>query len=98
MEMASHHAQRRSEGVRENLRALLRVRDRRPRARIHAEQEMSLMATEKEAFYSEARWTSPVGTGNVERTRRRAVCVWQSASAGAGSGVFSPFYRGGHLQ
>lgn len=41
-------------------------------------------ATEKEAYYSEARWKGPVGTGNVERTRRKAACVWQSAPAGAG--------------
>jgi hypothetical protein len=39
--------------------------------------------TEKEAFYSEARWTVPVEAGNVERTRRRAVRVWQPARTAA---------------
>jgi len=36
-------------------------------------------ATEKEAYYSEARWRAPAGTGSVERTRRRAACVWHCA-------------------
>ena len=34
-------------------------------------------ATEREAYYSEARWTLPAGTGNVERVRRRAACLWR---------------------
>jgi hypothetical protein len=40
-------------------------------------------ATEREAYYSEARWTLPAGTGNVERVRRRAACLWRS-EPGAG--------------
>ena len=33
-----------------------------------------------EAYYSEARWTLPEGTGNVERVRRRAACLWRAGS------------------
>jgi hypothetical protein len=50
-------------------------------------------ATENEAYYSEARWSEPEGTGNVERTRRRAACVWQSAPADINHHV-SPLARG----
>jgi len=53
-------------------------------------------ASETEAYYSEARWTLPMKTGNVERTRRRATCVWQSAPAGASPYASTPAYRGGH--
>ena len=33
--------------------------------------------TRDEAYYSEARWKEGMQTGNVERTRRRAACIWQ---------------------
>ena len=39
--------------------------------------------TEIEAYYSEARWARPAEAGNVERTRRRAACVWPSLPASA---------------
>jgi len=52
--------------------------------------------TETDAYYSEARWTLPMRTGNVERTRRRAACVWRSAPAGASPYAPAPIYRGGH--
>jgi hypothetical protein len=41
-------------------------------------------ASERHAYYSEARWTLPAGTGNVERVRRRAACVWRSKSGTSG--------------
>ena len=41
-------------------------------------------ATEVDAFYSEARWALPVEAGNVERTRHRAACVWQSGRSDTG--------------
>jgi hypothetical protein len=34
--------------------------------------------SEQQAYYSEARWTLPEGTGTVERVRRRAACLWRS--------------------
>jgi len=40
-------------------------------------------ATQTEAYYSEARWAPPAGTGHVERTRCKAARVWQSAPASA---------------
>jgi hypothetical protein len=40
-------------------------------------------ATEEEAYYSEARWKGRLETGNVERTRRKAACVWQSTPVSA---------------
>jgi hypothetical protein len=39
--------------------------------------------SEDQAYYSEARWKEGAQTGNVERTRRKAACVWQAAPAGA---------------
>lgn len=36
-------------------------------------------ATPTEAYYNEAKWAGPVQDGNVERTRRRALRLWQSA-------------------
>lgn len=41
-------------------------------------------ATELAAYYSEARWSLPAGTGNVERVRRRAACLWRSKSRAGG--------------
>lgn len=35
-------------------------------------------ASEQEAYYSEARWRLAAETGNVERVRRRAACLWRS--------------------
>lgn len=32
-----------------------------------------------EAYYCEARWREPPQAGLVERTRRRALCLWRSA-------------------
>lgn len=32
-----------------------------------------------EAYYCEARWREPPHAGLVERTRRRALCLWRSA-------------------
>jgi hypothetical protein len=49
-------------------------------------------ATEREAYYSEARWTQPEGTGAVERVRRRAVCLWRSES-GASRMASTPAQR-----
>jgi hypothetical protein len=49
-------------------------------------------ATEKEAYYSEARWSEPAGTGNVERTRRKGACVWRSAPARASRYALAPLY------
>ena len=36
-----------------------------------------------EAYYSEARWKEGAQAGNVERTRRKATCLWQAERAGA---------------
>lgn len=33
-------------------------------------------ASEHDAYYSEARWGDPMEAGNVNRTRRKAACVW----------------------
>jgi hypothetical protein len=35
-------------------------------------------ATESEAYYSEAHWARAPQSGDVERTRRKAACVWQA--------------------
>lgn len=40
-------------------------------------------ANGNEAYYSEARWKGRVDTGNVERTRRKAACVWQPTPVSA---------------
>jgi hypothetical protein len=40
-------------------------------------------ASGQQAYYSEARWTVPAETGDVERVRRRAACLWRRVS-GAG--------------
>jgi hypothetical protein len=40
-------------------------------------------ANGKEAYYSEARWKGRAETGNVERTRRKAACVWRSMPVSA---------------
>jgi hypothetical protein len=53
-------------------------------------------ASEQEAYYSEARWTLPMEAGNVERTRRRAACVWRSEPDGASRHALAPQYRGGY--
>jgi hypothetical protein len=53
-------------------------------------------ANEQEAYYSEARWTLPMKTGNVERTRRRASCIWRSALDDASRYAPAPMYRGAH--
>ena len=45
--------------------------------------------TKTEAYYSEARWAGAPEAGNVERMRRRAVCVWQSAAAPSGRYAFA---------
>jgi hypothetical protein len=34
-------------------------------------------AARGEAFYFEAHWATPVHSGNIERTRRKAVCLWR---------------------
>ena len=34
--------------------------------------------SDREAYYSEARWAGPLENGDVERTRREATRVWQS--------------------
>ncbi|HEV8644986.1 MAG TPA: hypothetical protein VGR01_05400 [Burkholderiales bacterium] len=46
-----------------------------------------------EAYYSEARWKGRVEAGNVERTRRKAVCVWQSTPAGASRYALGAMFR-----
>jgi hypothetical protein len=38
-----------------------------------------VQVNEREAFYSEAHWREPAAAGHVERTRRKALCLWQSA-------------------
>jgi hypothetical protein len=38
-------------------------------------------ASERQAYYSEARWTLPAGSGDVERVRRRASCLWRAAKS-----------------
>ena len=47
-------------------------------------------ASEQQAYYSEARWTLPEGTGNVERVRRRATCLWRAESGVSGITSASP--------
>lgn len=47
-------------------------------------------ATNREAYYSEARWTLPAGTGNVERVRRRAACLWRSEPGASRRAPVSP--------
>lgn len=37
-----------------------------------------VQVNEREAFYSEARWSEPAHARLVERTRRRALCLWNS--------------------
>jgi hypothetical protein len=38
-------------------------------------------AGERDAYYSEAKWSGPVRNANVHRKRRRAVCIWPPAIA-----------------
>ena len=40
-----------------------------------------VQAGKGEAFYSEASWREPAQTGLVERTRRRALCLWQTSGS-----------------
>jgi hypothetical protein len=49
-------------------------------------------ANGNEAYYSEARWKGRVETGNVERTRRKAACVWQSTPANANRYALAGFF------
>jgi hypothetical protein len=47
-------------------------------------------ATEHQAYYSEARWRRPAGTGNVERVRRSAACLWRSEPGASRFALVSP--------
>ena len=47
-------------------------------------------ANEREAYYSEARWTLPEGTGNVERVRRKAACLWRPESGASRIASIAP--------
>jgi hypothetical protein len=38
-------------------------------------------ASERQAYYSEARWTLPAVSGDVERVRRRATCLWRAGKS-----------------
>jgi len=38
------------------------------------------MQAGSEAFYSEPRWAGPAPGGAVERTRRKAVCLWRRSN------------------
>lgn len=49
-------------------------------------------ASERQAYYSEVRWTLPAGTGDVERVRRRATCLWRLES-GASKGASASQHR-----
>ena len=51
-------------------------------------------ATRTEAYYSEARWVGAPGSANVERTRRKAACVWRSNDVPPNRPAFSARSRG----